>query len=220
MLDPTRQKPQADPRLRLILVTDGFGDPGRVEEIVRQATLGGVRCVQLREGKWSARAMLRACDTLRPILESVDGLLLVNDRVDVAATRRAHGAQIGYRSLPPELARQILCPETVLGYSAHDEEELSAAGKHGCDFALLSPVWPTTSKPNSAFLGPERAGQLTAAATLPVIWLGGVNVETIRQIVDVPPNERPVGVAVRSAIMLTKDPQQAAQDLLAALPVA
>lgn len=218
MSDRTRQVPQADPRLRLILVTDGFGDPGRIEEIVKEALLGGVRCVQLREGKWSARALLRACETLRPMLDSVDGLLLVNDRVDVAATRFAHGAQIGHRSLPPQLARAVLGPDTWLGYSAHDAEELSEAGKHGCDFALLSPVWPTTSKPNSAFLGPERAGQLTAAVTLPVIWLGGVDVDTVRQLADVPPNERPIGVAVRSAIMLTKDPQQAARDLLSALP--
>lgn len=208
-----------DPRLRLILVTDGFGDPNRIVEIVKHALAGGVRCVQLREGKWTARAMLRACDSLRPLLDDVGGLLLVNDRVDIAASGAAHGAQVGHRSLPPKMARDVLGPDRVLGYSAHDESELAEAAAGGCDFALLSPVWPTTSKPDAAFLGPERAGQLTAAATLPVIWLGGVDHKTIAQLAEVPAAQRPIGVAVRSAIMLVAQPDLAARELLAALPL-
>jgi thiamine monophosphate synthase len=51
----------SDPRLRLILVSDGVGDPRRIEEVVQAALRGGCRCVQLREPRWSARAMLRAC---------------------------------------------------------------------------------------------------------------------------------------------------------------
>jgi len=199
------------------LVTDGFGDPARVEEIVREALRGGVRCVQLREGKWSARAMLRVCETLQPMLDAVGGMLLVNDRVDVGATPLAHGAQIGHRSLPPDAARAVLGPDAILGYSAHDAEELSVAASNGCDFALLSPVWATASKPDAAFLGPERAAELTAAASVPVVWLGGVDSQTIAQISELPGEQRPVGVAVRSAIMRSEDPQQAARDLLAAL---
>ncbi|MFT4513580.1 MAG: thiamine-phosphate pyrophosphorylase [Planctomycetota bacterium] len=207
-----------DQRLRLILVTDGAGDPGRIEEIVSEALLGGVRCVQIRESKWTARQMLRACERLTPMLEQVDGLLLVNDRIDVVAARFAHGAQIGHRSLPPELAREVLGPNARIGYSAHDEEELTNAAKHGCDFALLSPVWPTSSKPNAAFLTVARAALLTAAAKLPVVWLGGVNVARIAEIASVPAAQRPVGVAVRSAIMQADDPQAATAELLQAWP--
>lgn len=210
--------PSSDPRLRLILVTDGFGDPNRIAEVVKQAIAGGVRCVQLREGKWSASAMLRACELLRPLLDEVGGLLLVNDRVDVAATGAAHGAQIGFRSLPPAMARQILPPDKVLGYSAHNDEELELAAADDCDFALLSPVWPTSSKPDAAFLGCERAARMTKAARLPVVWLGGVQPNTIREIEGVAADERPAGVAVRSAIMLVDNPEQAARELLAALP--
>tara|TARA_R110002072_G_scaffold100429_3_gene221149 strand:+ start:43365 stop:44012 length:648 start_codon:yes stop_codon:yes gene_type:complete len=208
----------ADPRLRLILVTDGAGDPGRIDEIVRAALQGGARCVQIREPKWSARQMLRTCEQLTPMLEEVDGLLLVNDRVDVAAARVAHGAQIGHRSLPPELAREVLGPNSVLGFSAHNEEELSSAAQHGCDFALLSPVWPTSSKPNAAFLTVAHAALLTVSAKLPVVWLGGVNSTTIAEIGGIPAAQRPVGVAVRSAIMQADDPQTATAQLLAAWP--
>lgn len=205
-------------QLRLTLITDGVGDLNRIEEIVGASILGGARCVQLREPNWSARQMLQACERLTPRLEMVDGLLLVNDRVDVAATHAAHGAQIGHRSLPPKMARKVLGPSAILGYSAHDEKELSLAANHDCNFALLSPVWPTTSKPDAASLTVKRAAELTAAAALPVVWLGGVNSMTIGEIATLPSAQQPIGIAVRSAIMQADDPQAATAELLQAWP--
>ncbi len=206
--------------LRLVLITDGRGDPVRLERIVEQAVAAGVRCVQMREPQWPARATMNACERLLPLLQRAGGILLVNDRVDVAAARVAHGAQIGHRSLPPEVARAVLGPDAVLGYSAHDQGELDLAVAGGCDFALLSPVWTTTSKPGAPHLGPQRAASLTAKARVPVVWLGGVDVVNAATIAAVPQVGRPVGVAVRSAIMAANDPYEASAALLRALPPA
>ena len=210
--------PASDAQLRLILVTDGFGDPRRIEAIVASALRGGLRCLQLREPKWTARQMLRSCETLLPMLAAADGLLLVNDRIDVCAAGAAHGAQIGHRSLPPQHARRVLGPDAVLGYSAHNEQELVAAERNDCDFALVSPVWPTSSKPDAAFLTVARAVQLTATVQMPVLWLGGVDLHTMAELGAVPKHQRPVGVAVRSAIMLAEDPEQYTRALLSAWP--
>jgi len=204
------------PKLRLVLVTDGRGDLLRLEGIVRAAVEGGVRCVQLREPHWSARALLQGAERLRPLLTAVDGLLLVNDRVDVAAAGAAHGVQVGHRALPPELARRVLGDTLVLGYSAHDQGELDLAAASGCDFALLSPVWPVTSKPGMAHLGLPQAMALSAAARLPVVWLGGITATNAARIADLPPGARPVGIAVRSAIMAAEDPRYATAALLRA----
>lgn len=209
-----------DPRLlRLVLVTDGQGDPARIERIVREVVQAGVRCVQLRESQLSARALMHLCERLLPLLDDVQGLLLVNDRVDVAAARCAHGAQVGHRSLPPALARQVLGPHAVLGFSAHEVAELDQAAEAQCDFALLSPVWPTTSKPGSPVLGVARAAHMTSRARLPVVWLGGADTAQLAQLVDVPAAGRPVGVAVRSAMMVAEQPGNAAAELLRALAV-
>lgn len=203
--------------LRLVLITDGRGDPARVESIVEQAVGAGVRCVQLREPQWPARALLRTCERLLPTLQRAGGLLLVNDRLDVVAAGVAHGAQVGHRSLPPEIARRVLGPDFLLGYSAHDQSELDLAVAADCDFALLSPVWPTTSKPNAPHLGAARAAQLTSKARLPVVWLGGVDAVRTASLRDVPAAGRPAGVAVRSAIMAALDPTEATRALLQAL---
>ncbi len=206
--------------LRLVLITDGRGDLVRLEPIVRAALVGGVRCVQLREPRWTARMLFQACERLRPMVDTVGGILLVNDRLDVAAAGVAHGAQIGHRSLPPQAARQLLGEGAVLGFSAHDQGELDAAADAGCDFALLSPVWATESKPGLPHLGEGRAGLLTAAARLPVVWLGGIGPEQAAVAAALPAERRPVGIAVRGSVMLVQDPQRATEALLRAFPAA
>jgi len=218
MTDGSRTSRNFDPTaLQFVLVTDGRGDAVRLERIVRAAIDGGARCVQLREPHWSARQLLQTAERLRPMLDAVNGLLLVNDRVDVAATDAAHGAQIGHRSLPPELARQVLGPSRVLGYSAHDQGQVDLAAAAGCDFALLAPVWATTSKPGLPHLGEALAVSLTSRARLPVVWLGGITPTNAARIADLPLRSRPVGIAVRSAVMEAEDPRYAVAALLRAL---
>ena len=206
-----------DERLRLILVTDGLGDLERVEAVVRAAWAGGCRCVQLREPRWSAAQMWAACTRLRAATSEAGGVLLVNDRVDVAASGVADGAQVGFRSLQPDAARKALGGARLLGYSAHDFAQLQSAGASGCDFALLSPVWQTSSKPDARPLGVASAGALTERSPLPVLWLGGVTAVRCREIAALPKAARPFGVAVMTAVMQADDPQRQSGEILAAL---
>lgn len=203
--------------LRLILITDGRGDPVRVERIVEQAVAGGVRCVQLREPQWSARAVWRCAERLGAVLARAQGLLLVNDRIDVALAGAAHGVQVGHRSLPPDVARRVLGDAPLLGYSAHEVADLDLAAAGRCDFALLSPIWPTSSKPGAPHLGTHRAGQMTSVARVPVVWLGGIDAARVAALAELPPMARPVGIAVRSAILDALDPGGAARELVHAL---
>jgi thiamine-phosphate pyrophosphorylase len=199
--------------LRLCLITDGRGDAVRVERIVAAALAGGATCVQLREPGWTARQLLASCERLRPLCDRHGALLLVNDRLDVAATGVPHGAQIGHRSLPPALARRMLPAPALLGLSAHDASELELAAATNCDFALLSPIWPTSSKPGAPSLGPTRAAALTRAARLPVVWLGGIGSAQLPQLRSIA-DGRPIGIAVRSAICDAADPRAAAEALV------
>lgn len=202
--------------LRLVVITDGRGDLPRIERIVRGAVDAGARCVQLREPKWTARELLHAAERLRPVLDDKGGVLLVNDRIDVARTGVAHGVQIGHRSIPVEQARAVLGDEGVLSFSAHDARELELAAAARCDCALLSPVWPTSSKPGVAPLGAVRAAELTAEAQLPVVWLGGISVKEAARVAEYTGESRPAGIAVRSAVCDAEDPRSVTAALLRA----
>lgn len=200
--------------LRLMLITDGMGDAVRVLRTAVAAVAGGVRCVQLREPRLSIRELLELCDELRPRLEAVEGVLLVNDRVSLAASGAAHGVHLGQRSLPPRATRGVLdtCrDDAVVGLSVHDATELRAAS--GADYVLLAPVFPTESHPGAPGLGPDAAAALAAETSLPAIWLGGIDLETLDLVVP----HRPDGIAVMRAITAASDPAAAAAALSEAL---
>ena len=92
--------------------------------------------------------------------------------------------------------------------------ELEVAAASGCDFALLAPIWRTSSKPEVIPLGLDAAGELTAAARLPVVWLGGVSPENVAQLRELEPRRRPAGLATIGALMSAADPEQVARALL------
>lgn len=200
--------------LRLMLITDGAGDPARLLRTVAAAVDGGVRCVQLREPRMSTRELLELCEELRPRLEAVEGVLLVNDRVSLAASGAAHGVHLGQRSLPPRATRGVLdaCrDDAVVGLSVHDAAELRGAS--GADYVLLAPVFPTESHPGAPGLGPAAAAALAAETELPAIWLGGIDLATL----DLVAPYRPDGIAVMRAITAASDPAAAAATLSEAL---
>lgn len=195
---------------RLVLITDGVGDAGRIAAIVDAAVAGGLRAVQVREPKLGAGELLALCGRLLPVLDAVDGLLLINDRVDVAAAGAAHGVHLGHRSLPPSVARRCLGSGPVIGFSAHDADELRWAAAEGADYASLSPVFSTTSKPGVAALGVARAAAIVADAALPVVWLGGIDADRVTEVAA----HRPFGIATMSAISSAVDPAAVAHALL------
>ncbi len=202
--------------LRVVFVTDGRGDEARIEAQVQAVVRGGVRTVQVREPLLKARQLAELGERLRQVLASCDGMLLVNDRVDCAAAGAFDGAQVGHHSLRPLAARRALGHDRVLGVSTHDAAELAEAVAAGADFALLSPIWPVRAKPQSVPLGVATAAALTAVASLPVVWLGGIEATGADEIAALPQKQRPVGVAVMSLFAQARDPQAAAAGVVAA----
>jgi thiamine-phosphate pyrophosphorylase len=182
--------------------------------LVKAALRGGVRAVQLREPLMSAAQLARTCERLLGAIRAVDGVLLVNDRCDLAAAGLCDGVQLGHRSLPVALARRACGPEALLGASCHSPLELSNAADAGADFALLSPVWATTSKPGLVGLGVERAGQWTRETPLPVLWLGGCSAARAQEAESLPLAEKPIGIAAISAIADAEDPEHASRALV------
>ncbi len=202
-----------DPAMELVLVTDGSGDAERLVRLVTQVVAGGVRAVQLREPGMTASELGELCRVLRPVMERVGGLLLVNDRADLAAAGLAHGVHLGERSLEPGTVRRFLPPDCIVGCSAHDARSLAAAAEQGADYASLSPIFATTCKPGARALGVDAARTLTRAAGLPVIWLGGLDRQKMATLRDC----GAAGFALRSALCEAAEPTREAAVLRASL---
>jgi thiamine-phosphate pyrophosphorylase len=65
-------------------------------------------------------------------------------------------------------------------WSAHNLREIRAAERAGADLIFLSPVFPTRSHPGGSVLGPHRFALLAHQARVPVVALGGMDLEKAR----------------------------------------
>jgi thiamine-phosphate pyrophosphorylase len=199
---------------RLMWITDGQGDPDRILTIAAAAVRGGMEAIQVREpgmAQASRRDLLRR---LVAMLRPLDCRVMVND--DLLQTDVCDGLHLKAGTCSPRDTRQRVGGQPLLSIACHDPQQLRVAGD-GCDFALLSPVWPTRSKPGHPGIGLPVAAEWTRQATVPVLWLGGVAADRILGLQELPEGSRPAGLAVMGEIAHAADPERAARQLSGAL---
>ncbi|MBV9688298.1 MAG: thiamine phosphate synthase, partial [Ktedonobacteraceae bacterium] len=108
---------------------------------VEAALFAGVNMVQLRGHHLPAAELYRLALALCPLCHRYQALFIVNDRIDVGLAAAADGFQLGTRSLPLPVARQLLGKEYLLGASVHSREEAQAAATSGADFLLAGTIF-------------------------------------------------------------------------------
>ena len=201
-------------RLRLMLITDPHASRRELLAGVRAAIRGGVTAVQVRRPGAGAGELLDLVKDLQAPARDHGVLLIVNDRLDVALAAGADGVHLKRSSLPTALARKLLGPGKILGVSTHLEEEVHEAGAKGADYVVFGPVYFTPGKEGILEpRGPERYAAVAAAASIPVLALGGVDRRTIHELARGPLP----GLAVIRAILAREDPEAAARELVTVL---
>jgi thiamine monophosphate synthase len=193
---PPGRAPEVLKEHRLLVITDRFQARGRdVPATVAAAVEGGARWVLLRDRDLPAGERAALAAELAAIVGAGGG------RLSVAGTDHLGAAE----PFPAER------PPGPVGRSCHSAAELARAAEEGCDYAVMSPVFDTASKPGyGPALGLGRLAELCAAATLPVYALGGVDADRAR-----PCREAgAAGVAVMGAVMRAAHPGRVVAELL------
>jgi len=185
---------------RLLILTDRHQTTRPLVEVVRVAVDAGARAVVLREKDLPRPARAHLADQLRPILTDAGALLVVASD----ATIPADGIHLAADDQLPANRPPLV------GRSCHDPTGLQAAAEEGCDWATLSPIFPSPSKPG---YGPALGTAALAGAPLPVYALGGVDAEQAAACMAA----GAVGVAVMGAVMRAADPAAVVANLLRAL---
>jgi thiamine-phosphate pyrophosphorylase len=147
------------------VLTDRSQSPVPLPEAVAAAVDGGARAVVLREKDLPEDERDRLAEQLGALLAPVGGLLI---RAGTPGSRGAEAVHLAARDLLPDPRPPLV------GRSCHSREELARARAEGCDYVMLSPVFPTASKPG---YGPAlgRAGLAALAVGAPPTYaLGGV----------------------------------------------
>jgi thiamine-phosphate pyrophosphorylase len=152
---------------------------------IASVSAAGIDWIQLREKDLSGshcsglvRAALAAC--------TADQRILVNDRLDVALTERAHGVHLGENSLAISDAQRLIgnfAPENpsrqfIAGVSCHSLSSALAAAAAGADYIFFGPIFATPSK--QKFGEPQGLAKLSAVCGevgIPVLAIGGITPE-------------------------------------------
>jgi len=185
-------------KLKLYVITDRrFRDE---LEGVREALEGGATAIQLRLKGISTREMVEVGRKIREITQDYDALYIVNDRVDVALAVDADGVHVGQDDMPVEIVKEI-APHLIVGVSASNLREALEGERKGADYIGAGSVFPTRTKEDARLLGLEGLKEIVRNVHIPVVAIGGINHENVREVLKVGVD----GVAVISAILGAED---------------
>ncbi len=194
----------------LYLVTDReLALPLSIEEAVKQAVLGGVTLVQLRDKKADSGELFRSAQALKKVTDRLGIPLIIDDRADIMLASGAAGVHVGQSDLPAAEARRLIGPDKILGVSAATVEEAVAAEKAGADYLGVGAIFPTETKKDTRHPSLEILWQICRAVSIPVVAIGGINRENAALL----GGSGIAGIAVVSAILKGNCPEEAAAAL-------
>lgn len=183
-------------------------------ELARLAIDGGADLIQLRDKRRGARELIDIAQVVGDICHTAGVGFIVNDRVDIAMAVGADGVHVGARDLPVDVARRLLGREGLVGASASTVEDALAAERAGASYLGVGHVYATASKKKgSPPIGLDALARLREAVAIPVIAIGGITADNIRDVLATGVH----GVAAIGAVCASNDPRAAVADLKRAI---
>ncbi len=167
-------------------ITDRALSGGRTHaSLVDLLCAGGATLIQMRDKEMTGRALLRAAREAVAAAHGRGARLVMNDRVDAALMAEADGAHLGQDDLPVDAARQLLPRGSLLGISTHSVREAIAADSLPVDYIALGPIFATTHAERlRPALGLEAVAEAARAVTLPIVAIGGINLDNAASVLS------------------------------------
>ena len=198
----------------LYFVTDHNLTAGRPQlDIIRAALEGGVRLVQYRDKDLPDAGFEREARAALELCRGCGAILLINDRVRIAAAIGADGVHLGQDDMRPSEARNLLGRRAIIGLSTHNREELLAAQSEPINYVNIGPMFPTATKDHTAYpaLGADLVLELARQSRHPFTTMGGIKRQHLRDLFA----RGVTTVAMVTEISLAPDPAARTRELLA-----
>jgi thiamine-phosphate pyrophosphorylase len=152
------------------------------ESVLREMLEGGVTLLQLRVKTVAPREFFELARSVRSETRAHGCQLIVNDRVDIALACDADGVHLGQEDLPLTSGRRLMA-DKIVGISTHDVDQAKEAEQSGADYIGFGPMFGTTTKATGYNArGVEMLRQIRAAVKLPIVAIGGINEQNVREV--------------------------------------
>ncbi|MFO7932062.1 MAG: thiamine-phosphate kinase [Desulfosalsimonas sp.] len=192
--------------LTFYFVTDDDAPGSSALQQAYTAVAAGATVVQYRNKSFSGQDMPEVL-AVRDLCKINGVLFIVNDDIVLAMAAGADGVHLGQEDSDPALARKLLGEGAVIGISVSTTAELERTDPAPCDYIGTGPVFSTGTKQDAgSAIGTEGLAAVARRCSLPVVAIGGITPERVRQCFKA----GAAGAAVISAITRAADPAASA----------
>jgi thiamine-phosphate pyrophosphorylase len=158
---------------------------GRPPEVVAQQLCdGGSDLIQLRAKTSTADEIRRLAEKIQPVIQRANVGLVINDHLGIAREIGADICHLGQEDFfdaghahVDEL--KIKNEKLKIGLSTHAPAQAQRALDAVADYIAIGPVYATGTKPGAKPVTLEYVKWAAAHSTVPWFAIGGINLETI-----------------------------------------
>ena len=175
-----------------------------VDELVKN----GAKIIQLRAKNLRDREFYSLGKRIKSITRG-KCCFIINDRIDLAISLEADGVHLGRDDLPVKEAEKIF-PGKIIGISCHTENDLSIAKNENVSYISIGPIFETKIKKDKKPIGLGLIKRARKEVALPIVAIGGINEENIREVFEAGADY----AAVISALAESKEPGKKLRKLL------
>lgn len=191
--------------LRFYFITDEAASLPVADQI-KAAIDGGATIIQYRNKSGGLSRYKEALEAGR-ICRRKGIPFIINDDVMLAKAVGADGVHIGQNDDPPDVVREIMGEDAIIGISVSSRPEFEKTDIKYCDYLGAGPVFPTGTKTDaSPIIGCSGLAEICEISTLPVVAIGGINPQNTKQCIE----SGACGVCMISAVSRAHDPLKAA----------
>jgi thiamine-phosphate pyrophosphorylase len=170
--------------------------------------------LQLRDKLRDKGEMLPLATALQKVCQTHNVDLIINDQADLAAIVGSAGVHLGQSDLPVTEVRRVLSLQQVVGRSNHELSELEQSQEMGADHLAFGAIYATNTKGvGRPPQGVDRLRQARKTTSLPLVAIGGINVENVAPVVEAGAD----AICVTAAVGMAPNPEAAAASLVEAI---
>lgn len=151
---------------------------------IRRLFHAGVTTIQIRDRGVTDRVLFERCRSASRLMRDLGGLLIVNDRADIAVAADADGVHVGQDELPIAAARSIVGEDRLVGLSTHDIDQVRRAASLPVDCIGCGPVFASTTKTFDRHTGVDWLGGVAAVFDRPAFAIGGIDHDNVHRVMD------------------------------------
>jgi thiamine-phosphate pyrophosphorylase len=145
---------------------------------------GGAKILQFRHKGFLSREAFTWLEQIAEFANAAGIPLVINDRSDLAKLFGA-ALHLGQDDLLPSIARRVVGPDAMVGFSTHNETQLRAARAEPADYLALGPLFGTVTKENpDPTVGLDQLRRLRPLSNRPLVAIGGITRANARQALE------------------------------------